>query len=83
MSIVATNTRRILDERCIKQSQFAERYGFGVKELSALLTGRRPIRETHIIRLSNALGVQPSELFVGMDTATISEQFANAYKSRT
>jgi transcriptional regulator with XRE-family HTH domain len=73
MSIVATNIRRILNERCIKQSQFAKRYGFAVKTFNGMLHGRSPLKESHIIMIANALAVKPAELFRGYEEMVVRE----------
>ena len=62
MSIVADNTRRIMEEKCFKQRLVAQKANFKEREFSALLTGRKIIRDTHIIRIAAALGVTPGDL---------------------
>ncbi len=67
MGVVATNTRRVMKAKCIKQSLLAEKAGFNVKEFNALLTGRKVMREEHILSIAKALDVLPADLFA--DTA--------------
>jgi transcriptional regulator with XRE-family HTH domain len=83
MSVVAKNVQRILDERCIKQSKFAERYGIGVKTFNGLLRGRTPMKESHIIMIANALAVKPSELFKGYEEAVVSNALTRKEKTQT
>jgi len=63
MGIVATNARRIIHEKCLKQSSIAKKAGFDIKDFSAILTGRKVMREEHIAAIANALGVEPNDLF--------------------
>lgn len=63
VSIVARNTRRIIQERGLKQNRVAERANIPPKLFSSLLCGRKIIRDTDVIAIANALGVTPNELF--------------------
>ena len=62
MNLVATNTRRIIGERGLKHRYVAEQAGINHKLFSAMLTGRKIIREEHIVSIANALDIEPSEL---------------------
>lgn len=63
VSIVAGNTRRIIQERGLKQNRVAERAKIPPKTFSSLLCGRKVIRETDIVAIANALNVTPNDLF--------------------
>jgi transcriptional regulator with XRE-family HTH domain len=64
MGAVARNAKRIMNEKCLKQSLVAKKAGFGVKDFSAIITGRKIMREEYISSIADALGVQPNELFI-------------------
>lgn len=61
--MVAENTRRIIEERGLKQKSVAEKAGYSPKVFNDLLNGRKIIRELDIVKISSALGVPPNELF--------------------
>lgn len=63
MGIVADNTRRIIKEKAMKQCGVAEKAGFKPKEFSAMLTGKKTIKDYHILPIANALDVTPNDLF--------------------
>lgn len=62
-SIIAMNTKRIIAERGLKQRAVAEQAGFSEKQFSALMTGRRIIKDVDVVAIANALNVTPNELF--------------------
>lgn len=62
-SIVVHNARRIINERGFKNKAIAEKAGYTEKQFSNMLNGRRTITSTDVLRLSNALGVTPNDLF--------------------
>lgn len=61
--MVAENTKRIIEERGLKQKSVAEKAGYSPRVFNDLLNGRKIIRELDIVRISSALGVPPNELF--------------------
>lgn len=63
VSIVAANTKRIIRERGLKQNKVAERANIPEKQFSALMCGRKIIRDTDVIAIATALDVSPNELF--------------------
>ncbi len=63
VSIIGTNTKRIISERGLKQCAVAARAGYSDKQFSALLNGRKIIKDTDVIAIANALDVTPNELF--------------------
>ncbi|HEY5586379.1 MAG TPA: XRE family transcriptional regulator [Ruminiclostridium sp.] len=67
MSIVAINVRRIIMERCFKQSAIAQKAGYSIKKFNNMLQGRKIITSEDILPISEALGVLPNDLFVNLD----------------
>lgn len=65
-SQIALNARKIIDEKGMKMSAVASRAGYSYKVFSNILTGRKQITDTVIIRLCHALDVTPNRLF-GID----------------
>ncbi len=65
ISNVARNTRKIIEERCLKQGAIARKSGLGIRKLSALLTGNAIMREEHIKAIAHALEVTTDELIKG------------------
>lgn len=63
VSYVAENTRRIINERGLKNNAIAKKAGFSEKQFSAILTHRRVIKDVDVIAIANALEVTPNELF--------------------
>ena len=62
MSIIAENTRRIIQERGLKQCAVAQRAGYKVKTFNNLLTGRKIITDRDIEAIAKTLGVSPNVL---------------------
>ena len=60
---VAENTKRIIAEKGLKQRAVAIKAGFSEGQFSALMTGRRVIKDIDIIAIANALDATPNELF--------------------
>ena len=70
VSIVANNTRRIIESRGLKHKVVAKRAGFSERQFSAILTGRRVIKDVDVAAIANALEVSPNTLF-GLPDADI------------
>ena len=62
-SVVAENTKRIIRERGLKHRAVATWAGIPEKQFSALLNGRKVIKDTDVVAIANALCVTPNELF--------------------
>lgn len=62
-SIVAPNVKRIIRERCLKQAAIAEKAGYTPNAFSAMMSGRKMIKDTDVVRIANALDVDANELF--------------------
>lgn len=70
VSIVAQNARRIMAERGLKHGAIAKRAGYNENQFSAIMNGRRTIRDTDVSAIANALEVTPNELFEAYPSAT-------------
>lgn len=65
-SVVASNAKRIINERGYKQKAIAQIAGYDVKTFNNLLNGRKIMTDWDIIAISNTLGVTPNELFAAV-----------------
>lgn len=63
MSVIARNARIIINEKGLRHNYVAEKAGIDKKLFSALLTGRKIMREEHIVSIAKALDVTPNQLF--------------------
>lgn len=63
MSTIATNTKRIIAKKGLKQKIVATKAGFSEKQFSALMTGRKIIRDTDVVAIATALDTTPNDLF--------------------
>lgn len=62
-SIIIDNTRSIIRERGLKQRAVAEKANMPEKQFSALMNGRKVMKDTDVIAIANALNVTPNDLF--------------------
>ena len=62
-SIVAPNVKRIIKQKCLKQSAVATRAGYTPNQLCSMLKGRKIIKDIDIMNIAIALGVDANELF--------------------
>lgn len=62
-SQIAENVESIITERGLKKVAVAQKAGFSVQQFSAMLRGRRVIKDTDITAIAIALDVTPNELF--------------------
>ena len=62
-TIIAPNIKRIIKEKCLKQVAIAERAGYTPNAFSAMVSGRKMIKDTDVVRIANALEVDANELF--------------------
>ncbi len=60
---IITNTKKIIHERGIKQKVVAEKAGYSAQQFSNMLNRRKVIEWIDVMRISNALGVTPNDLF--------------------
>ncbi|NBJ90993.1 helix-turn-helix domain-containing protein [Acutalibacter sp. 1XD8-36] len=63
VSTIATNTKRIIEERGLKKKAIAIAAGYSENQFSSLLNGRKSIKDSDVIALANALDVSPNDLF--------------------
>ena len=71
-SIVAENTKRIIENKCLKQGLVAKKAGYDAKKFSNMVNGRKIITDMDVIRIANALEVEPNELY-GFEKAYVTE----------
>ena len=62
-SIVAPNVKRIIKQNCLKQAAIAERAGYTPNQFSAMISGRKVIKDVDILKIMVALDVDANELF--------------------
>lgn len=63
MSIVASNTKRLIKDKGLLQKSVAEKAGYGQMKFSAMMNGRKLITDVDIVNIARALNVSASELF--------------------
>lgn len=62
-SIVAPNVKRIIKQKCLKQTAIAEKAGYTPNQFSSMMNGRKIIKDTDILNMAMALEVDANELF--------------------
>lgn len=62
-SIVAPNVKEIINEKCLKQSAVARKAGYTDQQFSAMMNGRKVIKDTDVLRIATALSVDANALF--------------------
>lgn len=62
-SVIAHNTKKIIDQKGYKQSAIARKAGYDPKVFSRMMTGRKLIADYDIPPIADALGVTPNDLF--------------------
>ena len=62
-SLIAANTKRIIADKGLKQRVVAAKAGFSEKQFSALMTGRRIIKDIDVMAIAIALDTTPNDLF--------------------
>ena len=63
MNLISENVQHILKERGLKKSAFAEQAGYTVQQFSRMMTGSSKIYWDDVLRIANALGVTPNDLY--------------------
>lgn len=61
--IVVPNIKEIITDRCLKQSAVAKKAGYSEQQFSAMMNGRKIIKDIDILRIATALSVDANELF--------------------
>ena len=62
-SIVAPNVKKIISKNCLKQSAVARKAGYSEQQFSAMMNGRKLIKDTDIKNIAAALNVDANALF--------------------
>lgn len=62
-SLIAANTKRIIADKGLKQKAVAAKAGFSDKQFSALMNGRRIIKDIDVMAIATALDATPNDLF--------------------
>ncbi|WP_337402861.1 helix-turn-helix transcriptional regulator [Porcipelethomonas sp.] len=63
MNNVAEYTRKIMNDKGLKQKSVAEKAGYSQQQFSNLLTGRKFFGANDVLRIATALKVTPNDLF--------------------
>lgn len=63
MNPVIIQTKKIIQERGIKQKVIAEKAGYTAQQFSNMLNGRKIIECVDVLRISEVLNVTPNDLF--------------------
>ena len=61
-SPVAENVKKIIDDRCLKQSAVATKAGYSIQAFNDMLNGRRVIKAMDIQVIANTLEVDANVL---------------------
>jgi len=61
--VVARNTKIIIESMGLKQAAIAAKAGFSAQMFNDMLNGRKIMRANDIQAISEALNVEPNELF--------------------
>ena len=61
--IIAPNIKRVIEEKCLKQASIAKQAGYTVQQFSAMVNGRKLVKDTDIDKIATALNVDTNELF--------------------
>ena len=60
--IVAPNVKRIIKDRCLKQGAVAKKAGYSEQQFSAMMNGRKIIKDIDILRIATALSAEANEI---------------------
>lgn len=69
--IVAPNVKRIIADKCLKQCSVAKKAGYSNNQFSAMLNGRKLVKDVDVYRIASALEVDVNELFKEMEKETL------------
>ena len=61
--IAAVNLERLFRESGIKKKAIAAKAGYSANDISNFIQGRKILRPNDIVRLAEAFGIEPGELF--------------------
>lgn len=63
VTLVAENTKRIIEDRGLKKGVVAQKAGYTVQQFSDILNHRKVIKDVDIAEIAKALEVTPNDLF--------------------
>lgn len=63
MNLIAENTKRIIEEQGVKQKSIAEKAGYTEQQFSRMMNDRNLISWHDVLRIAEALGVTPNDLY--------------------
>ena len=63
MNQIAENTKKIIEEKGLKQKSVAEKAGYTMQQFSRMMNGRNQISWHDVLRIANVLGVTPNDLY--------------------
>lgn len=72
----ATNVKKIIESRGLKQSYIAEKVGLNPKTFNALLNGRKTFDVSFVVPICRALDITPNQL-LGFETSDTEFKSAN------
>lgn len=62
-SVISMNVKRIIENKCLKQSSVARRAGYSVQTFSNMLNGRKIVTDVDVLNIATALEVDANALF--------------------
>lgn len=62
--IVVQNIKRIIKQKCLKQSEIAKKAGYTPNQFSAMMNNRKVVKDTDILNILEVLDVEANELFM-------------------
>lgn len=62
-SAIAENVKGIIKRRCLAQGAIGIKAGYNIKTFSNMLNGRKIITDVDVMKIANALEVEPNELY--------------------
>ncbi len=62
-SAISENVKKIMEEHCLRQGGIAKRAGYDGKTFSNMMNGRKIITDVDVIKIANAIGVEPNDLY--------------------
>jgi transcriptional regulator with XRE-family HTH domain len=63
MKTIVQNIESLIEDKGLKKKTVASKAGYSKQQFSNLINGRKIIKPDDIVRIANALGVTPNDLF--------------------
>lgn len=63
LEFVIQYVRKIIKKKCLLQGAVGKRAGYNNKAFSNMLNGRKIITDVDVIKIANALEVEPNDLY--------------------